>query len=105
MHLSEEISDEALEGCDDTENVLVSSGQEVLMQTAKGGSKPHQCKHTADSTPLANDLQRTYITENLAEQLGLVKGDEKEIKLVTFGSKKKVIKTPSTALKIKLAST
>ena len=78
MHLSEEISDEALKGCDNTDNVLVSSGQEVLMQTAKGGSKPHQCKHTADTTPLDTDLQRTYITENLAEQLGLVKGDERK---------------------------
>jgi len=36
VHLSEEICDDALGDCDDTENVLVSSGEEVLnMQTAK----------------------------------------------------------------------
>jgi len=60
VHLSEEISDEALEGCDDTENVLVSSGQEVLMQTAKGKFKTHQCKHTANTTP-----SRHWFTKNL----------------------------------------
>jgi len=76
----------------------------VLMQTAKAEiQNPTNANTQPIRLLLDTGSQRTYITENLAEQLGLVNGDEQEIKLVTFGSKKtKVIKTPSTALKIKL---
>ncbi|XP_052787362.1 uncharacterized protein LOC128222417 [Mya arenaria] len=88
------------------ENVLVSSGEVVLMQTARTEAK---CPTSENSRQirllLDSGSQRTYVTERLAEQLDLVRGEMQEIKLVTFGSNKaKVIKTPTTKLSLKLTN-
>ena len=86
------------------ENALVSSGEMVLMQTAKteiknqNNSRSEQVRILLDS-----GSQRTYVTESLAEKLKLKRENEEEIKLVMFGSDKpKTLKTTQTKLKIKL---
>lgn len=81
VHLSEETSDVAKEIPSVQENVLVSLGQIVLMQTAKTeikhplGSGREQVRILMDS-----GSQKTYVTERLAEKLGLTREDEQEIK-------------------------
>ena len=63
----------------------------VYANCQSGNSKSQKYKLKSDTTPCRHRFTTNiYIckTENLAEQLGLVKGDEQEIKLVTFGSKK-----------------
>ena len=80
------------------ENALISSGEFVLMQTAKTEVRnPHNDRSVTVRLMLDSGSQRTYITENLAEQLNLKKTSEQEIKLVTFGSETpKVINTSTT---------
>ena len=97
-HLTEEIS------AFSEENVLVSSGEIVLMQTARteikscDNSRSEQIRILLDS-----GSQRTYVTESLAEKSLLKRESEEEIKVVTFGSNKpKTVKTTQTKLKIKL---
>jgi len=58
--------------------------EEVFMQTAKAEiQNPRNTNSKQIRLLVYTGSQRTYITENLAEQLGLVKCDEQEIKLVT----------------------
>ena len=92
------------EGACGGENVLISSSEIVLMQTAKSEVK-NPTKSKSEIVRILLDLgsQRTYITEKLAEQLQLTRGKEEEIKLVTFGSDTaKTIKTTQTKLSLKL---
>lgn len=103
-NLTEEVMDKEKDTVTTEENVLVSSGEIVLMQTAKAELK-HPQNSASEQVRLLLDCgsQRTYITENLAARLGLKKEEEIELKLITFGSNKtKVIRTPSTKLDIKL---
>ena len=98
-HLSGEIT-EVKESVYESENVLESSSEIVLMQTAKCEVKP-----ISDTVRILLDSgsQRTYVTERLAEQLQLKKEKVEEIKIVTFGSEStKTIKNTQTKLNIKL---
>ena len=101
--LSGEISEMKESACSG-ENVLISSNEIVLMQTAKSEVKnPTKQKSELERILLDSESQRTYVTEKLAEQLQLTKEREEEIKLVTFGSETpKTIKTTQTKLSIKL---
>ena len=86
------------------ESVLISSGEIVLMQTAKTEVK-NPCTNKSDVVRILLDScsQRTYVTEKLAEKLHLTKDKEEEIKLVTFGSDKpKSVKTFQTKISLKL---
>ena len=103
-YLSSEIN-EAVNECNQVEeNVLMSSGEIVLMQTAINNVKnpnDSRCEHTR--ILFDSESQRTYITENLAEKLNLKGDNEQEIKLVTFGcDKPKTIKTKQTTLCVQL---
>ena len=83
---------------DVTENVLLSSGESVLMQTAKTRvSNPMKNVHQTIRLLLDTGSQRTYITESLAKALGLKMGEPSEITLVT-----QKIKSPSTKVNITL---
>ena len=72
-----------------TENSLISSGEMVLMQTARTQIKNPESglKQTARIL-LDSGSQRTYITEALAKKLNLKLGDRDKFMLVTFGSEK-----------------
>ena len=92
------------DGLVNTENSLISSGEMVLMQTARAN-----IKNTTDGFRqnirllLDAGSQRTYITESLAKKLSLKMGNTDEIMLVTFGSEKpKRIRSPTTKLDIVL---
>ena len=105
-HLTEEIQDDHNEyGCSG-ENVLVSSGEMVLMQTARTeirGQGQENSKGETVRILLDSGSQRTYVTEHLADMLQLKREKEEEIKLVTFGSDRpKVVKTTQTRLSVKL---
>ena len=80
------------------ENVLISSGEMVLMQTAKSEIKnPTNAKSNIVRILLDSGSQRTYITKELANKLQLAKNKEEMIKLVTFGSENpQIIKTVQT---------
>lgn len=72
-----------------TENSLISSGEMVLMQTAKTDVKnPENGIKQNARILLDSGSQRTYITESLAKRLNLKLGDKDEFMLVTFGSEK-----------------
>ena len=72
-----------------TENSLISSGEMVLMQTAKADIKnPVNGISQNARFLLDSGSQRTYITESLAKKLKLKLGDKDEFILVTFGSAK-----------------
>ena len=108
VHLAEEIVQEDEENITDTEseveNALISSGEMVLMQTAKANIR-NPIEGTQENGRILFDSgsQRTYITESLARKLNLKLGEMNEITLLTFGSKKpKTQKTPSTTFDIKL---
>ena len=101
-HLVEEVPEE--EESDITENVLLSSGESVLMQTAKTEVKNPR-NNTIQNIRMLLDTgsQRTYITENLAKTLNLRMGEPNDITIVTFGFKKlQKIKSPSTTIDITL---
>lgn len=108
VHLSEEISDDQGNIADQSvhrcENALISSGEMVLMQTAKTEIRNPQRKIGQVSRVLFDSgSQRTYISESLAKQLKLKGEREEEIKLITFGSEKpKLIKTFSTNISVRL---
>ena len=99
------LADELLEAVENaTENVLMSSEEMVLMQTAKCNvfnkvnGKQENIQMLFDS-----GCQRTYITEDLAKKLSLTLGEKSKISLVTFGSEKpQPLVTPSTVLNIEL---
>ena len=103
VQLIEEISDPH-DKTGQHENVLVSSNESVLMQTAQVEVVNSETSaKTQIRLLLDSGSQRTYVSEKLADQLGLVRGEEQEIKVATFGSKAvKVIITPTTKLDIKL---
>ena len=72
-----------------TENVLISSGETVLMQTAKTAIRNPMTSTTQTVRMLLDTgSHRTYITESLAKKLNLKMGELSELSLVTFGSKK-----------------
>ena len=86
------------------ENVLMSSGETVLMQTAKTDIRNPVTGMTQTVRMLLDTgSHRTYITESLAKTLNLKMGDVTELFLVTFGSQKpQRCRTPTTKLDIKL---
>ena len=87
-----------------TENSLISSGEMVLMQTAKTDIKNPESDIKQETRILLDSgSQRTYITESLAKKLNLKLGDRDEFMLVTFGSEKpKRTETRNTKLDIVL---
>ena len=101
---TDECSDEQNDVYQCEENVLVSSGEMVLMQTAKTEIKnPINSKRQEVRLLFDSGSQRMHISKRLATKLGLKGEKEEELKLITFGSEKlKVIKTKSTNLSIKL---
>ena len=108
VHLAEELVQEDEEDITNTEseveNALISSGEMVLMQTAKANIR-NPIEGTQENGRILFDSgsQRTYITESLARKLNLKLGKMNEITLLTFGSEKpKTQKTPSTTFDIKL---
>ena len=103
-HLTEEMDELERAGACTEENVLVSSGEMVLMQTAKAEiMNPNKCTGNQARILLDSGSQRTYVTESLAEKLQLTRENEEEIKLVTFMSDKpKIVKTTQRKLRIKL---
>ena len=100
VHLTEEISEQSAQ----ESHVLISSDEMVLMQTAKavignGDTSAHETTRIL----FDSGSQRTYITERLAEKLGVKPTAEQELKLVTFGNEHtKVIKTKSVQIDIAL---
>ena len=67
------------------ENDLVSSGEMVLMQTAKAEIQGHNNSEREHVRILLDSgSQRTYVTEHLAEKLKLKRESGEEIKLVTL---------------------
>ncbi|XP_052785982.1 uncharacterized protein LOC128221411 [Mya arenaria] len=102
--VSEEVSETYENNTLPKENALLSTGEIVLMQTARTNvENPDSQFERKARVLLDSGSQRTYITESLASALNLKKAETQEIRLVTFGSNKnKVIKTESTNLKLKL---
>ena len=95
-HLVEETDEKAEIDEFAEKNVMVSSGEMVLMQTAKAEiQSPNNSKSEHVRILLDSGSQRTYVTESLAEKLKLTRESEEEIKLVTFGSHK-----PKTVINI-----
>ena len=103
-HLSKEIDELSEKSACADEGALVSSGEMVLMQTAKTEIKsPNRSKCEQVRILLDSGSQRTYVTEKLADRLQLTRESEEEIKLVTFGSDKpRIVKTVQTKLSIRL---
>ena len=102
-NLAEEIEPEADEDDEPhTENSMISSGEMVLMQTARANiNNPNNGSKQNVRMLLDSGSQRTYITESLAKKMNLKMGKREEIVLVTFGSNTpKRIKTPTTKLNI-----
>ena len=87
-----------------TENSLISSGEMVLMQTAKTDIKNPESDIKQETRILPDSgSQRTYITESLAKKLNFKLGHRDEFMLVTFGSEKpKRTETCKTKLDIGL---
>ena len=104
IQMAEELQEYGAVGGTEAENVLVSSGEMVLMQTAKTHIRnPINGSRENVRLLLDSGSQRTYITEALARRLNLKMGEVNEITLVTFGSEKpKTIRTPTTVLDIEL---
>ena len=108
VHLSEEISDDHGNIEDQSvhmsENALISSGEMVMMQTAKTEiGNPGRKIGQVSRVLFDSGSQRTYISESLAKQFNLKGEREEEIKLVTFGSEKpKLIKAFSTNISVRL---
>ena len=100
-HLTKEIDELSEKSACADEGALVSSGEMVLMQTAKTEIKsPNRSKCEQGRILLNSGSKRTYVTEKLADRLQLTRESEEEINLVTFGSDKP--KTVQTKLCIRL---
>ncbi|VDI29698.1 Hypothetical predicted protein [Mytilus galloprovincialis] len=70
---------------DPTENMLVSSSEMVLMQTAKTDVINPKNKEKVETRILFDSgSQRTYISQSLASKLNLIGDKEEELKLVTM---------------------
>ncbi|CAG2197218.1 unnamed protein product [Mytilus edulis] len=87
-----------------SENVLISSSEIVLMQTAKVEvSNPNDSLKQTTRLLFDSGSQRTYISQKLASKLKLKSEGDEEITIVTFGSEKaRTVKTASTSLCIRL---
>ena len=86
-NLTKEIDELSEKSACADEGALVSSGEMVLMQTAKKEIKsPNRSKCERVWILLDSGSQRTYVTEKLADRLQLTRESEEEIKLVTFCS-------------------
>ena len=85
-----------------TDNSLISSGEMVLMQTARANIKNANNGNRQNVRMLLDSgSQRTHITEDLARKLNLKMGNRDEIMLVTSGSEKpKRIRLPTTKIDI-----
>lgn len=101
VHLNEESCNDTLQA---HENVLVSSDEIVLMQTATTKVRKPGEQHGEDIRVLLDSgSQRTYITETMAKKLQLTIGEKQTIQLVTFGSEKpQTIQTPTTQVQMRL---
>ena len=76
-HLADELLEQDVE--DDIENVIISSEEMVLMQTAKGNIlNPTNGMHEDVRMLFDSGSQRTYITEKLARKLKLKLGKKRE---------------------------
>jgi len=85
------------------EHVLVSSNESVLMQTAQVEVVNSETSAKTQIRLLIDSGSERTCLKKLADQLGLVRGEEQEIKVATFRSKAvKIIRTPTTKLDIKL---
>ena len=86
------------------ENVLISSVETVLMQTAKTDIRNPMTSMTQRVRMLLDTgSHRTYITESLGKTLTLNMGELTELSLVTFGSKTpQRYRTPTTKIDITL---
>ena len=87
-----------------SENVLISSSEIVLMQTAKVEvSNPNDSLKQTTRLLFDSGSQRTYISQKLASKLKLKSEGDEEITIVPFGSEKaRTVKTASTSLCIRL---
>ena len=87
MNLAEELPEHS--EVVNTENSIISSGEMVLMQTAKANIKNHVNGIRQNARILLDsDSQRTYITESLAKKLNLTLRNKDKFMLVTFDSAK-----------------
>ena len=104
-HVTEEAATPDDQNPSNTEESLLSSGDIVLMQTAKTIiSNPSSHENKEVRLLLDSGSQRTYITETLAKILNLKFQTVEEISVVTFGSDKpKTVKTPKVTLNLQLA--
>jgi hypothetical protein len=81
-----------------SEQVLVASGEGVILQTALATVK-NSTIVTKVRVLLDTGSHRTYITENLAKHLNLTLENMQEISVGTFGTRtRKTIQTPATKL-------
>ncbi|XP_052788666.1 uncharacterized protein LOC128223425 [Mya arenaria] len=103
VHLTEELP-MTQKGDIPEENVLVSSGEMVLMQTAKTEVKGAKSdRHRVVRMLLDSGSQRSYVSEALARKLNLKQEGKEEINVMTFGSdKSKVVKTKISTMELKL---
>lgn len=103
VHVSEEGYESEGEHHQNDENVLLSYGEKVIMQTASAKLYNEKTLIEQDARILLDSgSQRTYITEEFAKKLKLRKENEQEINLSTFGSKQsKKIKTASAKIILK----
>ena len=86
------------------ENAMVSVGESVFMQTATSEVK-HPKTSASVTTRILLDCgsQRTYITQSLANKLGLKEERTEKLKVVTFGSSQStIVKTYLTTIWLKL---
>jgi hypothetical protein len=91
-------------GLNADENALVSIGESVLMQTATTEVKKPGGEVSMKTRLLLDcGSQRTYITESLANKLGLKTDRVEELNVVTFGNaQSKVLRTSWATLSLKL---
>lgn len=88
VQMADKLQEQGAVGGTEAENVLVSSGEMVLMQTATTHIRnPASGSRENVRLLLGSGSQRTYITEALARTLNLRMGEVNEISLVTFVSK------------------
>ena len=99
------LTEDAVETPNENEETLLSSGDTVLMQTAKTVvHDPSKPKNEEKRLLLDSGSQRPYITEALSRKLNLKFEAIEQVSVVTFGSDKpQTVSTPKMTLKMKLA--